>query len=75
MTVNGKRRFKGNDGHRYFVQNSAKADAYKGKYILTREVGNFWKLCYGGGWNVLHFDTIKDAQRLVLLAPETIEMW
>ena len=35
MTINGARRFKGNDGKSYLVQNAHKADIHKGKYNLT----------------------------------------
>lgn len=72
MTINGNRRFKGNDGKSYFVQDSHKADAGKGKYILTVRQGDFYKICYNTSLNVLHFNTIKEAQREVLYCADFI---
>lgn len=73
MTINGARRFKGNDGKSYFVQNSYKADSGKGKYILTVKENGFYKICYDMFLNVLYFNSIKDAQREVLYSAEFIQ--
>ena len=43
MTINGARRFKGNDGKSYLVQNAHKADIHKGKYNLTVKVNGVYK--------------------------------
>lgn len=68
MTINGARRFKGNDGKSYLVQN-----AHKGKYNLTVKVNGVYKLCYGLAYNLLYFDSIKDAQREVMCGAEFIQ--
>lgn len=73
MTVNGSRRFRGNDGKSYFVQNSCKGDSEKGKYILTVNENGIYKICYDIFLNVLHFNSIKDAQREVLYSAELIQ--
>lgn len=73
MTINGARRFKGNDGKSYLVQNAHKADICKGKYNLTVKVNGVYKLCYGLAYNLLYFDSIKDAQRKVLHGAELIQ--
>ncbi len=73
MTINGARRFKGNDGKSYLVQNAHKADIRKGKYNLTVKVNGVYKLCYGLAYNLLYFDSIKDAQREVLHGAELIQ--
>ena len=73
MTINGARRFKGNDGKSYLVQNAHKADIHKGKYNLTVKVNGVYKLCYGLAYNLLYFDSIKDAQREVLHSAELIQ--
>lgn len=73
MTINGSRRFRGNNGKSYFVQNSCYADAAKGKYILTVKENGFYKICYDMFLNVLHFDSIKDAQREVLYSADFIQ--
>ena len=73
MTVNGARRFKENNGKSYFVQNSFKSDSAKGKYILTVKENGIYKICYDMFLNVLHFDSIKDAQREVLYSAEFIQ--
>ena len=66
MTINGQRRFNHN-GRRYLVQDLPKQDRRgKEKYFLTFEVNGFWKTAYNNiGWNIEHFNTIKDAQRYV----------
>lgn len=64
--INGSRRFKGYDNRSYFVQDASTADRNKGKYILTVMENGMYKLCYDIFYNVLYFDTIKDAQRKVL---------
>ena len=73
MTINGAGRFKGNDGKSYLVQNAHKADIHKGKYNLTVKVNGVYKLCYGLAYNLLYFDSIKDAQREVLHSAELIQ--
>ena len=73
MKINGARRFKGNDGKSYLVQNAHKADIRKGKYNLTVKVNGVYKLCYGLAYNLLYFDSIKDAQREVLHGAEFIQ--
>jgi len=75
MTINGNRRFRGNDGHTYLVQNAPACEVYKGKYILTRDVGGFWRLCHDSLLDVLHFASIKDAQRYVLYNADCIELF
>lgn len=72
MKINGTRKFKGTDGKRYFVQNSCKSDCGKGKYILTMQEGDFYKICYDNFMNVMYFKTIKDAQREVLFHSDFI---
>ena len=44
MTVNGSRRFRGNDKRSYFVQDTNKEDRQKGKYILTVMENGIYKL-------------------------------
>ncbi len=73
MKINGARRFRGNDGKSYLVQNAHKADIRKGKYNLTVKVNGVYKLCYGLAYNLLYFDSIKDAQREVLHGAELIQ--
>lgn len=73
MTINGARRFKGNDGKSYLVQDAYKADSHKGKYNLTVKVNGIYKLCYGLAYNLLYFDSIKDAQREVMHNAEFIQ--
>lgn len=73
MKINGARRFRGNDGKSYLVQNAHKADIRKGKYNLTVKVNGVYKLCYGLAYNLLYFDSIKDAQREVLHSAEFIQ--
>ena len=73
MTINGARRFKGNDGKSYLVQNAHKADIHKGKYNLTVKVNGVYKLCYGLAYNLLYFDSIKDARREVMCGAEFIQ--
>lgn len=73
MTINGARRFKGNDGKSYLVQNAHKADIHKGKYNLTAKVNGVYKLCYGLAYNLLYFDSIKDTQREVMCGAEFIQ--
>ncbi len=73
MTVNGSRRFRGNDKRSYFVQDTNKEDRQKGKYILTVMENGIYKLCYDLFYNVLYFNTIKDAQREVLHGAEFIK--
>lgn len=73
MKINGSRRFRGNDGKSYLVQNAHKADIRKGKYNLTIKVNGVYKLCYGLAYNLLYFDSIKDAQREVLHGAEFIQ--
>lgn len=72
MTINGARQFRGNDGKSYLVMNTPMADRHKGKYILGVKVNGIYKLCYGMCRNLLHFDTIKDAQREVLYSADFI---
>ncbi len=72
MTVNGSRRFRGNDKKSYFVQDAYKADRHKGKYNLYLIENGMYKLCYDTFYNVLYFNTIKDAQREVLHGAEFI---
>ena len=72
MTINGSRRFRGNDKRSYFVQDAYKAERHKGKYILTVKENGVYKLCYDLLYNVLYFNTIKDAQREVLHAADFI---
>ena len=72
MTVNGSRRFRGNDKKSYFVQDAHKADRHKGKYNLLMKENGVYKLCYDICYNLLFFDTIKDAQREVLYGTEFI---
>lgn len=73
MKINGARRFRGNDGKSYLVQNAHKADIRKGKYNLTVKVNGVYKLCYGLAYNLLYFDSIKDAQREVMCGAEFIQ--
>ena len=73
MKINGARRFRGNDGKSYLVQNAHKADIRKGKYNLTVKVNGVYKLCSGLAYNLLYFDRIKDAQREVLHGAELIQ--
>ena len=73
MKINGARRFRGNDGKSYLVQNAHKADIRKGKYNLTVKVNGVYKLCYGLAYNLLYFDSIKDAQREVMRSAEFIQ--
>lgn len=47
-------------------QDAHQADMHKGKYILTVKINGMYKLCYDRFYDLLHFDTIKDAQREVL---------
>lgn len=72
MTINGARQFRGNDGKSYLVMNTPMADRHKGKYILAVKVNGIYKLCHGMCRNLLHFDTIKDAQREVLYSADFI---
>ena len=72
MTVNGSRQFKGNDGKSYLVQDACKADRHKGKYVLTVKVNGIYKLCYDALYDLLYFNSIKDAQREVLYNAEFI---
>lgn len=72
MTVNGSRRFRGNDKKSYFVQDAYKVDRHKGKYNLYLIENGMYKLCYDMFYNVLYFNTIKDAQREVLHGAEFI---
>ena len=72
MTVNGARQFRGNDGKSYLVQDAYKADRHKGKYNLTVKVNGIYKLCYDMSYNLLYFNSIKDAQRRVLYGAEFI---
>jgi len=70
--INGSRRFKGYDGRSYFVQDAHTAERNKGKYnLLVKENGSY-TLCYDLCYNLLFFDTIKDAQRKVLYGTEFI---
>ena len=67
MTIDGRRVFTYN-GRKYMVQNLQQADKRndKEKYYLTVECNGFWKTAYNNiGWDVEHFNTIKDAQRYV----------
>lgn len=72
MIINGSRRFRGNDKRSYFVQDAYRADHNKGKYILTVNVNGVYKLCYDIFYNLLYFDSIKDAQREVLYRADFI---
>ena len=72
MTINGSRQFRGNDKRSYLVQDAHKADHHKGKYILTVKVNGVYKLCYDIGYNLLYFNSIKDAQREVLYSADFI---
>lgn len=74
MTVNGSRQFRGNDGKSYLVQDAHKADRNKGKYVLTVKVDGIYKLCYDALYNLLYFNSIKDAQREVLYNAEFIRI-
>ena len=62
MTINGNRRFKGNDGKSYLVQGK------KGAYFLTVLENGFYKIRYDLTYNIKYFKTIKDAQRDVLFS-------
>ncbi len=73
MTVNGSRRFRGNDKKSYFVQDAYKADRHKGKYNLYLMENGMYKLCCDMFYNVLYFNTIKDAQRKVLYGADFIQ--
>lgn len=72
MTVNGARQFRGNDGKSYLVQDAHKADRHKGKYNLTVKVNGIYKLCYDLCFDLMYFNTIKDAQRRVLYSADFI---
>lgn len=72
MTVNGSRRFRGNDKKSYFVQDVCSTDRHKGKYILTVKENGMYKLYCDMFYNVLYFNTIKDAQRKVLYGADFI---
>lgn len=72
MRINGARQFRGNDGQSYLVQDAHKADMHKGKYILTVKVNGMYKLCYDVLYNLLYFNTVKDAQREVLYRADFI---
>lgn len=74
MRINGARQFRGNDGKSYLVMNAPAADRHKGKYILGVKVNGIYKLCYDMLYNLLHFDTIKDAQREVLYSADFIRV-
>lgn len=60
MTINGNRRFKGDDGKSYFIQGE------KGKYYITVLENEFYKICYNFVFDVMYFKTIKDAQREIM---------
>ena len=66
MKVNGSRQFRGNDGKSYLVQDAFKSSRHKGKYNLTVKVDGVYKLCYDALFDLLYFNSIKDAQREVL---------
>ena len=76
MTVNGSRQFKGNDGKSYLIQNALKADIMKGKgkYILTVKENGSYSPCYDMFYNLLYFNTIKDAQREVLYSSDFLRI-
>lgn len=72
MTINGSRRFKGNDGKSYFIQNAHKTEQHKGKYILTVKEDGLYKVCRDLLYDTMYFNTIKEAQREVLYAADFI---
>ena len=74
MTINGSRQFRGNDNRSYLVQDTHKADRHKGKYVLTVKVNGIYKLCYDALYNLLYFNSIKDAQREVLYNADFIRV-
>ena len=72
MRINGARQFRGNDKRSYLVQDAYKTDRHKGKYNLTVKVNGVYKLCYDMCYNLLYFNSIKDAQREVLYSADFI---
>lgn len=74
MRINGARQFRGNDGKIYLVMNTPAADRHKGKYILGVKVNGTYRLCRDMLYNLLHFDTVKDAQREVLYSADFIRV-
>lgn len=60
MTINGNRRFRGNDGKSYLVQGNKK------EYYLTVLENGTYRICYDLEYNFVYFKTIKEAQRRIL---------
>lgn len=74
MTINGRRKFVGNDGRKYYVQDLCKQDKVDDlKYMLTVDIDGRNKLCYDPWLRMLKFATIKNAQRFVMYNADFIE--
>ena len=72
MTINGSRQFKGNDGKNYMIRNACSSDSDKGKYNLAVKINGIYRLCYNMFFQLMFFNTIKDAQREVLYSADFI---
>ena len=70
--ISGSRRFKGYDGKSYFVQNAPTTERDKGKYNLFVKENGIYTLCYDMSYNLLYFNTIKEAQGYVFRGTEFI---
>lgn len=70
--ISGSRRFKGYDGKSYFVQDAHTTERDKGKYNLLVKENDMYTLCYDMSYNLLYFNTIKEAQIYVFCGTEFI---
>lgn len=78
MTINGRRKFVSNTGKKYMVTDMYKADMerYPGKKynMCLIEENDRMTICRDSFLDPLKFETIKEAQRYVMMAEVCIEV-